>query len=113
MDKFPACFDQNIGMNLGKYTYLFQRSKREPSAILVGLIPDSRLYRQDFLPYYIIYPYPIFFYTLHTRTYFFYIQLFPVKGVKGTSFKMVEAQRAAPPAGVISNNYQITLNDIA
>ena len=40
-------------------------------------------------------PYPIFFYTLHTRTYFFHIQLFPVKGVKGTSFEMVEAQRAA------------------
>ena len=39
-------------------------------------------------------PYPIFFYTLHIRTYFFYIQLFPVKGVKGSSFEMVEAQRA-------------------
>ena len=56
MDQFPACFDQNIGMNLGKDAYLFQRSKREPSIALVGLIPDTRLYRQDFLPYYIIYP---------------------------------------------------------
>ena len=56
MDKFPACFDQNIGMNLGKDAYLFQRSKRESSAILVGLIPDFRLYQQDSLPYYIIQP---------------------------------------------------------
>lgn len=43
-------------MNLEKDTYLFLRSKREPSTILVGLIPDFRLYQQDFLPYYIIYP---------------------------------------------------------
>ncbi len=41
-------------MNLEKDTSLFLRSKREPPTILVGLIPDFRLYQQDFLPYYII-----------------------------------------------------------
>ncbi len=82
MDKFPAYFDQNIGMNFGKDAYLFLRSKRELSSILVGLISDSRLYQQDFPPYYIIYPYMILFYTLHTRLYLSHNLLFSVKGVK-------------------------------
>ena len=69
-------------MNLEKDTNLFLRSKREPPTILVGLIPDFRLYQQDFLPYYIYSPYPIFFYTLHTRPYSAHILQLPVKGVK-------------------------------
>ena len=86
MDKFPACFDQNIGMNLGKDAYLFQRSKREPSAILVGLISDSRLYRQDFLPYYIIYPISDFLlYPSHTPLFISYSET-SCEGCEGTSF---------------------------
>ena len=81
-------------MNLGKDAYLFQRSKREPSAILVGLISDSRLYRQDFPPYYIIYP--IFFYTLHTRPYLSHILQLPVKDVKAHPLRLLEAQHATP-----------------
>ena len=48
MDKFPACFDQNIGMNFGKK-----------------------------------YPYPIFFYTLHTRPLFI---SYSATSCEGTSF---------------------------
>ena len=73
-------------MNFGKYTYLFQRSKREPSAILVGLISDSRLYRQDFLPYYIIYPISDFLlYTSHTSLFISYSAT-SCEGCEGTSF---------------------------
>ena len=69
-------------MNLEKDAYLFLRSKRESPTILAGLISDSRLYQQDFPPHYIIYPYMILFYTLHTPLYFSHILSFPVKDVK-------------------------------
>ena len=96
MDKFPACFDQNIGMNLEEVTYLFLRNKRESSAILVGLISDSRLYQQDFLSYYINTPNPILFFTLHTRLYSPHNLSFPVKDVKALPLRLLEAQHATP-----------------
>ena len=61
MDKFPACFDQNIGMNFWKK-----------------------------------YPYPIFFYTLHTRPYLSHILQLPVKDVKAHPLRLLEAQHATP-----------------
>ena len=73
-------------MNLGKDTNLFQRSKREPPTILVGLIPDSRLYQQDFLSYYIIYPISDFLlYPSHTPLFRSYSETFR-EGCEGTSF---------------------------
>ena len=78
-------------MNLEKDTDLFLRNKREPSAILVGLISDSRLYQQDFLPY-IYTPNPILFFTLHTRLYSSHNLSFPVKDVKALPLRLLEAQ---------------------
>ncbi len=73
-------------MNLGKDTNIFQRSKREPPTILVGLIPDSRLYRQDFLSYYIIYPISDFLlYPSHTPLFRSYSETF-CEGCEGISF---------------------------
>ncbi len=73
-------------MNLEKDTYLFLRSKRESSAILVGLIPDSRLYQQDFLSYYIIYPISDFLlHPSHTPLFRSYSETF-CEGCEGTSF---------------------------
>ena len=95
MNKFPACFDQNIGMNLEKDAYLFLRSKREPSTIPVGLISDSRLYQQDFLPF-IYTPNPILFFTLHTHLYSSHNLSFPVKDVKAHPLRLLETQHATP-----------------
>ena len=73
-------------MNLEKDTYLFLRSKRESSAILVGLIPDSRLYQQDFLSYYIIYPISDFLlHPSHTPLFRSYSETF-CEGCEGISF---------------------------
>ena len=83
-------------MNFGKDSDLFLHRKQEASTTFVGLFPNLVYIRQDFLPYYIIYPYPIFFYTLHTRPYFAHILLFPVKGVKVPPLRLLEAQHAAP-----------------
>ncbi len=73
-------------MNLEKDTNLFLRSKREPPTILVGLIPDFRLYQQDFLPYYIIYPISDFLlYPSHTPLFISY-SVTSCEGREGTSF---------------------------
>ena len=48
MNKFPACFDQNIGMNFGKDSDLFLHRKQEASTTFVGLISESRLYPTRF-----------------------------------------------------------------
>ena len=73
-------------MNFRKDTYLFLRSKRKPSTILIGLIPDSRLYRQDFLPYYIIYPISDFLlHPSHTPLFRSY-SVISCEGCEGTSF---------------------------
>ncbi len=48
MNKFPACFDQNIGMNFGKDSGLFLHRKQEASTTFVGLISESRLYPTRF-----------------------------------------------------------------
>ena len=73
-------------MNLEKDTNLFLRSKREPSTILVGLIPDSRLYQQDFLPYYIIYPISDFLLCPSHTPLFISYSATSCEGCEGTSF---------------------------
>ena len=83
-------------MNLEKDTNLFLRSKREPSAILIGLIPDFRLYQQDFLPYYIIYPISDFLLRPSHTLLFHSYSATSCEGCEGISFATVEAQHATP-----------------
>ena len=92
-------------MNLGKDTDLFLRNKRELSAILVGLISDSRLYQQDFL-FKKYTPNLILFFTLHTRLYSSHNLSFPVKYVKALPLRLLEAQHVTLLVVVLSLNHK-------
>ena len=86
MNKFPACFDQNIGMNFGKDSDLFLHRKQEASTTFVGLISESRLYPTRFSTYYIIYPISDFLlYPSHTSLYISYSAI-SCEGCEDTSF---------------------------
>mgnify|MGYP007077238421 CR=1 FL=1 len=73
-------------MNFGKDSDLFLHRKQEASTTFVGLFPNLVYIRQDFLPYYIIYPLSDFLlYPSHTSLFCSYSAI-SCEGCEGSSF---------------------------